>query len=79
MVIPTVKAYPTRGLNQILQNGENVHIRAYADAPFSNNHDLSSQIGFIISLGDDKCNVVVLAFRSSKSRHVVRSVLGAEL
>eukprot|EP00171_Calliarthron_tuberculosum_P009696 IDg9696t1 len=40
-------------------NRETVHIRAYADASFASNIDLTSQLGFIILLCDDKdhCHV----------------------
>ena len=58
---------------------ESLYIRVYTDAAFANNIDLTSQLGYIITLCDkhNVCNV--LSFRSYKSQRVVRSVLGGEI
>jgi len=51
----------------------------FADASFANNHDLSTQLGHIVFLCDAKGNAAPIAFRSYKSRRVVRSAMAGEV
>lgn len=51
---------------------------AITDASFSNNEDLSSQVGHIVMLSDDTERGNILSYMSSKSMRVVRSVVGAK-
>ena len=57
---------------------DSLHLRAYADASFATNYDMSSQLGYLILLCDmnDRCHV--LAYKSRKSRRVVRSIMAGE-
>ncbi len=57
---------------------DSLHIRAYADASFATNHNLTSQLGYIVLLCDKWENYCTLHYASYKSRRVARSVLGAE-
>ncbi|KAA8490576.1 Copia protein [Porphyridium purpureum] len=54
-------------------------LRVYADASYASNSDCTSQIGFVVFLGDKSDNVHLLHAQSNKSRQVAHSVLGAEL
>lgn len=47
-----VKATPERGLKYQWIDAGTMHPKVYADALFSTNDDLSSQLGFIILLAD---------------------------
>jgi Reverse transcriptase (RNA-dependent DNA polymerase) len=52
---------------------------AYTDSSFSNNEDLSSQLGYIIFLSDSTGACQPLYYSSHKSKRVTRSVLGGEV
>jgi Reverse transcriptase (RNA-dependent DNA polymerase) len=52
---------------------------AYTDSFFSNNDDLSSQLGYIIFLSDSTGACQPLYYSSHKSKRVTRSVLGGEV
>lgn len=56
-----------------------LRIQAYTDAAFSDNADLSSQLGYIIFLADKSNNCQPLIWSSHKSKRVTRSVLGSEV
>ena len=58
---------------------DSIAINAYADASFSNNSDLTSQLGFIVVLKDKHYQSNIIHFTSYKSRRVVRSILGGEV
>ena len=49
------------------------------DSSFANNHDLSSQIGFVIVLADKDDKANILHWSSIKCKRVTRSVLASEL
>lgn len=51
----------------------------YSDASFAGNADGTSQLGFIIRLGDVTGRAGIIQFSSLKAKRVVRSVLGAEI
>ncbi len=57
---------------------DSLHIRAYADASFATNHNLTWQIGYIVLLCDKWYNACTQHYTRYKSRRVARSVLGAE-
>lgn len=58
---------------------ETLHLRAYSDASFANNDDLSSQLGYIVMLCDGDNNCHVLSYSSKKARRVVRSIMAGEV
>jgi len=58
---------------------ETLKVVGFADASFANNHDLSTQLGHIVFLCDAKGNAAPIAFRSYKSRRVVRSAMAGEV
>lgn len=55
-----------------------LHIRAYADASYATNDDLTSQLGYLVLLCDHSDNCHVLDYASRKSKRVVRSIMGGE-
>lgn len=54
-------------------------IIGYSDASFANNHDLSTQLGYIILMVDGHGNSVPLVFKSYKSRRITRSAMAGEV
>lgn len=54
-------------------------IFGFSDASFAGNRDLTSQLGYVVFIGDSIDRVIPLIFKSYKARRVTRSVLGAEL
>lgn len=58
---------------------DSLRVIGFADASFANNHDLSTQLGHICFLSDAHCRSVPIAFRSYKSRRVVRSAMAGEV
>lgn len=76
-----------RGITYIPINLKDAKIFVFVDSSFANNRDLSSQIGFIIILGneypsqDNKFKILgnLIHWSSTKSKRVTRSVLAAEL
>ena len=69
----------TRGLKFIPLDLDTLKIVAFTDSSFANNHDFSSQIGFVIALTDVNNNANIIHWTSVKSRRVTRSVLASEL
>lgn len=67
-----------RGLRYHRLDLNSLRIIAMRDASFTNNKDLSSQLGNIIVLTDSSQYGNTLSFSSYKSKRIVRSVLGAE-
>ena len=55
-----------------------LHVAGYCDAIFASNTDLSSQLGFVVALKNDKENSCLVRYGSWKCERVTRSVLGAE-
>ena len=51
----------------------------FSDASFANNKDLSSQIGYILAMADEKGNANILHWSSTKCKRVTRSILASEL
>jgi hypothetical protein len=58
---------------------DSLHLTVYSDASFSNNHDLSSQLGNIVFLSDKTGACSPLHYSSHKSKRDTRSVLGGEV
>ena len=54
-------------------------IRGYADAGFTRNNDLSSQLSMVVALIDKYRNASLIHYATWKSRRIVRSILEAEL
>jgi len=58
---------------------ETIKVVGFADASFANNYDLSTQLGHIVFLCDSAGNAAPIAFKSYKSRRVVRSAMAGEV
>ena len=58
---------------------DTVRVVGFADASFAGNHDLSSQLGFIVLLVDANNDCVPITFKSYKARRVARSAMTAEV
>lgn len=56
-----------------------LYVEVIVDASFATNCDSLSQIRFVVTLIDGSNNFNVLHYSSSKSRHIARSALDAEL
>lgn len=76
-----------RGLNYIPFDLKKAKIFVFVDGSFANNEDLSSQLGYIITIGTeeqtDQNQVAIrsniIAYSSTKSKRVTRSALASEL
>lgn len=77
-LIKHLKKYPDLGLKYRKINMDTTEILVFSDGSFSGNNDRSSQVGYIIMLADNENNGNIIDYSSTKSRRVVRSVLGAE-
>ncbi len=58
---------------------DTLEIHVFADASFATDKDLSSQIGYVIVLVDDKGNCSFLSCSNSKGSRATRYILAAEL
>lgn len=58
---------------------DSLSVAVFIDASFANNSDLTSQLGFLTVMMDNKANVNVLHYGSVKSKRITRSALAAEL
>ncbi|KAM4054410.1 polyprotein [Hirsutella rhossiliensis] len=67
------KDHQQRGLTYIPIDLANAKLIIFTDGSFANNKDLSSQLGFVIALGN------VLHWSSTKCKRVTRSVLASEI
>ena len=75
-----------RGLHYIPLDLESAKIFVFVDGSFANNHDLSSQIGYVIVLGNEALGIGkfrlqanILHWSSTKCKRVTRAVLASEL
>ena len=77
--INCVKNSPRLTLKYPKLDHDTLHLRAYADASFASNKDLTSQLGYLILLcdGNNRCHVINYASR--KSRRVVKSIMAGEV
>lgn len=55
-----------------------LRITGFSDSSLANNHDLSTQCGHIVLLGDLSDKVIPISFKSYKSRRVFRSLMAGE-
>ncbi len=69
----------TRGLTFVLLDIDLLNLTVFTDASFTNNKDLSLQIGFVIVLIDRNRTVNIIYWSSIKCKRVTRSVLASEL
>ena len=78
----------SRGISYIKLNVEDLRFVIFVDAAFANNHDCSSQLGYVIVLANevnDKDTGIIrlrgniIHWSSTKCKRVTRSVLAAEL
>lgn len=78
-IVQAAQRHSHRGILQQKLDINSLKITVYTDAAFSSNLDHSSQLGYLVLLGDasGKCNI--LHYSSSKSKRVARSVLGSEM
>lgn len=58
---------------------KSLQVRAYAEASFFRNKDLSSQVGYVILLCDATGRSHILGYRSRKCRRVVRSAMAGDV
>jgi hypothetical protein len=68
-----------RGIRYVQLDRSTLQLLVFTDASFANNRDFSSQIGYVITLTDQKGNANVLHWSSIKCKRVTRSVLASEL
>lgn len=69
----------SRGLRFVKLDLDSLQLVTFTDASFANNKDLSSQIGYVIAIGDKNGNANILHWSSIKCKRVTRSVLASEL
>jgi hypothetical protein len=70
---------PLRGLRFIQLDLQSLKLIVFTDVSFANNQDLSSQIGFVITLSDKDNKANILHWSLIKCKRVIRSVLASEL
>jgi len=70
---------PSRGLRFVRLDTSTLKLMIFMDSSFANNHDLSSQIGFVITLADKDNRANILHWLSIKCKRVTRSVLASKL
>ncbi|KAA8491399.1 hypothetical protein FVE85_7820 [Porphyridium purpureum] len=56
-----------------------LRLRVFADASYASNDDYTSQVGFVVFLGDASENVHYMHSQSVKAKQVAHSVMSAEL
>ena len=67
------------GLKFVHLDHSTLNIAVFVDASFANNPDLTSQLGFVVTLMDSTGSANIIHYGSSKSKRVTRSALAAEL
>src|SRR5438045_1930342 len=67
------------GLTFVELDLQTLRVVAFTDSSFANNHDHSSQIGYVIILADAHNNANIIHWQSIKCRRITRSVLASEL
>ena len=70
---------PTRGLHFVQLDLTSLKFVIFTDASFANNYDLSSQIGFVVTLVDSDGKANIIHWSSIKCKRITRSVLASEL
>lgn len=77
-IVNYIKETQTRRLRFNKLNKSALPLLPIRDAQFDNNPDLSWQVRYVMLLLDHSVYAKIISFSSYKSKHVVRSVLGAE-
>lgn len=67
-----------RGIKFVKLDVNTLRIIVFTDASFANNDDMTSQIGFVIVLADEKNNSNLIHWTSVRCKRVTRSVLASE-
>lgn len=78
-IISHIQTSPNKGLLQKKLDFSSISIFVYKDSSFGNNDDLSSQLGYIITLQDKFGNAAIIDYASKKCRRVTRSFLAGEV
>jgi hypothetical protein len=68
---------PSRGLRFIQLDKDSLKLIVFTDSSFANNQDLSSQIGFVITLVDKDNRANIIHWSSIKCKRVTQSVLAS--
>ena len=75
-----------RGLSYVQLKMTDLKLFAFVDASFANNKDMSSQIGYVIVLGNETTNKTgftirgnIIHWSSTKCKRITRSVLASEI
>lgn len=71
--------HPDRGLRFKKLDESTLQVVVFVDAGFAGNKDLSSQIGYVITLRDATGTCNIIHWSSKKCRRVTRSVTASEL
>lgn len=58
---------------------DTLKVIGFSDGSFANNADLTSQLGYIIFLGDNTGRVAPIQFKSYKAKRVTRSAMASEV
>jgi hypothetical protein len=69
----------TRGLKFVKLDPKSLQLVVFTDSSFANNTDLTSQIGYVITLADATGKANIVHWSSIKCKRVTRSVLASEL
>jgi hypothetical protein len=77
-VIKYLRATPEITLSFPKLDIDMLRIVVYTDASFANNVDLSSQLGYVVTLTDASRKAAVLHYQGSKSHRVTRSSMASE-
>jgi hypothetical protein len=77
-IIKRLHLSPEESMRFPTLNTASLSICVFCDVSFANNEDMSSQMGYIALLVDDKNRCAPLVFKSTKCKRITRSVLAAE-
>lgn len=76
-VVTHLHKTPRMNLSYTKIDLKSLFILTYTDSSFQNNHDYSSQLGFMISLADKLKNCCIIHYSSYRSKRVARSSMAA--
>lgn len=77
-VVKHVQDTPDYVLKHHALDENSLRLVVFSDASFANNPDMSTQLGYLVTLTDQSGKSNILHFTSYKSKRVVRSVLAGE-
>ena len=78
-IIDRCQATASQGLKYVPMNASGTRLATFVDGSFTDNKDLSSQLGYITAIMDDNDNANIIHYSSAKSKRITRSVLAAKL